>query len=75
MKEDAFIFNAAKLHLAEDNIAELKELAVSGLDWSALAKKASSHGISQFLLGFTQLKIEVQLLQEVALLTHKLSVE
>ena len=34
MKEDAFIFNAARLHLAEDNIAALKELADSSLDVS-----------------------------------------
>jgi hypothetical protein len=37
LKEDAFIFNAARLHLAEDNIAALKKLAGSGLDWSAVA--------------------------------------
>lgn len=49
MKEDAFIFNAARLHLAEDKIAALKELAGSGLDWSAVAKKASAHGVSQFM--------------------------
>lgn len=49
MKEDAFIFNAARLHLAEDNIAALKELAGSGLDWSAVAKKAFTHGVSQFI--------------------------
>ncbi len=49
MNEDLFIFNAARLHLADKNIAALKELTGSGLDWQAVSKKASSHGVSQFI--------------------------
>jgi hypothetical protein len=49
VKEDAFILNAARLHLTKENITALKELANSDLDWSAVAKKASRHGVSNFI--------------------------
>ena len=48
-KEDAFIFNAARLHLEEQNINALNELAASSLDWQAVASKAEAHGVNHFL--------------------------
>ncbi|WLE96024.1 MAG: nucleotidyltransferase family protein [Candidatus Electrothrix communis] len=49
MKEDTFIFNAARLTLSEQNISILKKISGEGMDWGSFSKKASTHGVAPFI--------------------------
>ena len=46
--EDVFILNAARLHLSDENIFNLKE-ASHGIDWASFEKKVCKHGVDTFI--------------------------
>lgn len=49
MNEDLFIIIASTLNPADEDLNLLRKLAVNGLDWSELYKKAAMHGVSPLI--------------------------